>query len=488
GLVMKRDFISLFCNGPIFVICGVISMSNTFAADNPVRMQGFAISAPGDRAFGQNDMGVWVKTGIVRIGISNRFTEIVPHDFRGVGAVETMLTHSDLDEAKEVQRRLCESSTDPLIDKTPEFGSLRFSVDCFHEDSISTHAGYVLNLPSDVSLIADIFFKKVLKNYSNNGIALVRVEAAIDDIEKIKDKFLASIKFSNSGRYSVSIRTSDEWDRSFDRLTLTGWNEKHEDKFREELAGLPLVNKANLQTWTRELPDGIATFVEVPPGGNVTFKILVTPEGKVPKGTYKFSATIVTTMMTGRGGRAIENGTLNLGLVNFGTSENTLVTFDRDFPSTPEEWKEYEARERAKRSGQLIEPGEPAPGAGYYRLVSDSGQRSRFVRRLRNGQSADVREGELDEYGKPMTGKIAFQWEGDDTAPVDCAPNTPCPRDGRWIPARRNFYTVDAAREYEMHGRERFFRAGEIMPETRIEGYSDASAYTPTVDWYWLGV
>jgi hypothetical protein len=341
-------------------------------------------------------------------------------------------------------------------------------------------------LPIDLWGEANSFFDHVLKTYSRHGQALVRIKSEVDGVTLEKGNFLVSVIFFNAGRYPVSIQTPDEWDkRWFSRLDVTGWSDSGEKKWHADLVGERVVNKQELSTWTMDVPfNRTATFVTVPAGGNVVFKIVAVPDDKTTKWIYKFSALINTQMITGdKSGEEIENGRLELGKVNFISSEMRTFTLDRDWPSTPDEWRDFEARKRAQLSGRIVRPGETFAESGYYQLVSDSGQRSQFVTEFRRGRTAEIGADSLDDQGKPFSGRTAWRWEADSALGVRCDPNRPCPRDGHWVAVTRDFGWLD--KRYTLYAdTKRYFSAGEIMPAKR-NAYGDELRY---LAWYWLGI
>ncbi len=143
------------------------------------------------------------------------------------------------------------------------------------------------------------------------------------------------------------------------RLDISGFRVGGDGEWRAELAGTPLLNKDEYPVETVTTMGESRTLVRIPAGESVTYKFLAIPTGKVPRGQYEFSALVYTSIyvagVNGAGGK-----------VNFGSdSKAAPITFDNDFPSTPDEWKAYEARQRAKLSEHAIPPGNTLAEDGY---------------------------------------------------------------------------------------------------------------------------
>ncbi|SAL56243.1 hypothetical protein AWB64_06213 [Caballeronia sordidicola] len=170
-----------------------------------------------------------------------------------------------------------------------------------------------------------------------------------------------------------------------------------------------------------------------------------------------------------------------MGKVDFRSdrSKPTRATFERDYPSTSQEWNEYEARHRQDMSSFPVKPGETFAEDGFYRYVIHS-QRSRFVFSGRKGEVARSYTNIVNEKGEPMDGSPHWIWEADRAVEDHCSVNDPCPRDGRWTWASNYSF-----RDY-MGNNNRFFErrfvAGELMPELELNG--TLSHYL----WTWIGV
>lgn len=466
-------------------ISWVLPMSSVvYARSMEVGNQDFSINMLGGRDHGTDGIRVSVPSGKVRISISEAFSPFVDK-FRGVGIVETTLNLDDSDQAKEIFDRLCDAANRPPLNESPASQTHRYSVRCLTDGKMFRHNGALSELPRGLYDECFSFYKKVFKKYPDEGRALVRIEAEVADVRPDKDKFLVAVKFINSGKYPVSIRTPDEWKKPFDRLNIAGWNESRTEQWNADLAGAPLINKSELSTWILDVSnDKSPTLVTVPAGGSVVFKMTALPDGKVPRGSYKFGAIVYANMITGdQTGAEIEDSSLNIGSVRFSSSAGRSFILDRDYPSTPDEWRNYEVRQREKLSENVVRPGDQFPEDGYYRLVSDSGQRSRFVTKFKRGKTAEIEKDLRDDSDRIFTGHVAWQWEADSALATSCDPDQPCPRDGHWVAVTRDYGWLD--KRYTLYAdTKRYFRAGEFM-QRKKNSYGEDLRYQA---WYWLGV
>ncbi|WP_157377324.1 hypothetical protein [Burkholderia ubonensis] len=453
----KCIFFSVIC-----FICGVIVMSKSALADsNQANEDGFAVTALGDHQYGANGIGVWLSSERVRLGLSNT----IDKDYDGIGLVESHLTQGDLKLAKDIHDQLCRAVEEKSAIALHVPPMMTYSLRCVRDGKTEQFQGKLCELPKELAFRLDDFLNTSIKQYKHEGRAIVKFDAVVTDVIKEKDKFLVSVKFVNSGRYPVQIRTPDQWSKLWgERLDISGFLNSGNGEWRADLAGLPVVNKGDLPVETIALPmGGSGTFVTIPAGGSMTFKSLAVPSGKVAKGTYEFGALVFTNVnvdgVPGVGGR-----------VNFGSdrTKSGHVTFDTDFPSTPGEWMDYEARKRVDLSSRLVEPGSTIPAAGYYRAVSESGQRSQFLTEFREDTIAPV----------PGRQFHRWEWEADLAKPVRCRPNEVCPRDGRWVARTMTMGSSNADQTFYEH--ERRFRVGDLMPMVDTIG-------APYLYWAWLG-
>ncbi|MCA8183943.1 hypothetical protein [Burkholderia vietnamiensis] len=443
---------------------GVPTMSQS-AVENGgnVNENAFAVTGTMDHQYGTNSIGIFPSTGRIRLGLSNTFDM----DFVGVGIVDSQLSSDDLKLAKEIHDQLCKAvwertPTDLQVDPM-----MNFSLRCTVNGKMEAHQGRLGQLPSKLAFLLDNFRKDSLKRYAKGGRAIVKFDVAVSDIQREGSKFLVSVKFTNSGHYAIKMATPDKWQKSFaERLSINGFREGGGGEWRADLAGLPVINKSDYPVETVSLPMGeSSSLVTIPADSSVTYKLLAIPAGKVPKGTYDFSAIIATDIYA--------DGVFpGMGRVNFVSdrTKSAHITFDADYPSTPDEWKDYEARQREKMSSQPVAPSTSVTEAGYYRKVSASGERGQFVVGLMKGEKTPSLERPFDHW----------VWDADRALPTWCKPGEACPRDGRWVARTSRMGSVDA--DLTHAELERPMRTGEIAPSLSSLGGIVSYHY-----WQWLG-
>ncbi|WP_322105418.1 hypothetical protein [Paraburkholderia sp. J41] len=453
----------------VYLLCGTFVMPKNARADEATDNVGsFAFSVVGDHQYGGNGIGVWPSTGKIRLAISNALSSTLDSHFDGVGLLEAQLSTDDLKRAIGIRDQLCQAaeekaSTDLRVDPM-----INYSIGCIQDGKPVDYQGRLAELPKKLAFTIDDFFKYSLKKYTPDGRPIVKLDATVADVQRERDRFIVSVKFINGGHFPIRMRTPDQWIKlGGDRLEISGFRVGGNGEWRTDLAGAPIVNKGDYSVETIEQPMGDSgTFVTLPEGGSVTFKFKAVPRGKVPKGTYEFDALVFTTInvkgVFGVGGR-----------VNFPSdrTKTARVTFDTDYPSTPAEWKDYEARQREKMSLRPVRPGETVIEPGYYRSVSASGEQGQFVVGLLRGEQTESLERKSDRW----------LWDADLALSARCKPGEPCPREGRWVARTMASGLRDTDSTHPET--ERYLLAGQIAPDLgRLGGV------VPYHYWHWLGV
>jgi hypothetical protein len=457
------------------VLFGVLAMPETVYADaaSNLKEAGFDISGLEDHQFGSNGISVWLPSGRIRLGLSNTLMGMTDQKFTGVGIVDAQLSADDFALAKDIHSQLCRA----VVEKPPTDlkvdPMMSYSLGCVQDGKMIEYQGRLGSLPTELAYRVDDFYLKSLKRYTDDARIVVKFDAEVADVRREQDKFLVAIEFINRGHYPIRMQTPDQWDKQFaERLDVSGFRADG-GEWRADLAGVAVINKADYPVETVELPMGVSgTFVTIPARDSVTYKFLAVSNGKVPKGTYNFGL-LANTSISAKG---VFPG---MGRVNF-VSDRTPhnMTFDMDFPSTPGEWKNYEARQREKTSSLPVKPGETFAEDGHYRLVSNSGQRSRFVFTFRKDAIAPQWGNVQDEQGAELYGMLHWQWEADNALHALCKVGDPCPREGRWISAESDAL---GNKLNKVNPRDlRRFVAGEVMPD-----FHGGGRYHYT--WYWLG-
>ncbi|MEW9586310.1 hypothetical protein [Paraburkholderia sp. DGU8] len=449
----------------ICLLCGGFAMSgNALAGGSEINEDAFAVTSTIDHQYGINSVGVYPSTGKIRLGLSDTFGM----DFVGAGILDSQLSPDDLKLAKDIHHQLCQAAVEKPPTELQVDPMMNFSLRCVTDGKTEAYQGRLGELPKKLAFLLDDFRKNSLKRYANSGRVIVKYDAAVSDVQRQKDKFLVSIKFTNSGRYPIRMATPDQWNkRGGERLDISGFHTGGNAQWRTDLAGLPVLNKGDYPVEIIALPmDKSITMVTIPEGGTVTYKFLATPAGKVPAGTYEFGALVATDIYA--------DGVFpGMGRVNF-VSDRTKparVTFDTDYPSTPDEWKNYEAHQREKMSSQPVSPGAAVTKPGYYRKVSASGERGQFVVGLMKGEQTPTLDRPFDHWA----------WDADLALPARCKSSEPCPREGRWVARTMTMGSADADVTHPEF--ERRMRAGEIAPDLSTLG-----GMVPYHYWQWLGV
>ncbi|MET3232794.1 UNVERIFIED_ORG: hypothetical protein ABIC54_005002 [Burkholderia sp. 1263] len=451
------------------IFCGVFAMSkNALADDKDANNDSFAITGLGDHQYGTNGIGVWPSTGQIRLGLSNTLSDILGKKFDGVGLLNAQLSSDDVNRAKELHDRLCRAAVEKPPTDIQVNPMMTYSISCVRDGKSTDYQGRVGELPKSVAFLADDFFKASIKKYSPAGHAIVKFDVAVSDVQRKKDKFLVEVTFSNSGRFPIRMRTPDQWVKlGGDRLDISGFRTDGNGEWRADLAGLPVLNKGDYPVETIAQPTGESgTFITISSGGSVTYKFLALPTHKVPEGTYEFGALIFANIAVkgvfGVGGR-----------VNF-LSDRTRparAIFNTGYPSTPEEWRDYEARQREIMSSEPVYSGAIIAEAGYYRKISSSGERSQFVTDLRKGASAPGLEHPFDHW----------EWEADLAHSTRCMAGEPCPREGLWV--ARTMTMGSSGGDITHPEFRRRLLAGQMTPELSALG-----GIVPYHYWEWHGV
>ncbi|CAB3763600.1 hypothetical protein LMG29739_04138 [Paraburkholderia solisilvae] len=434
--------------------------------------EGFATSSLLVLPYGGNGIGVWL-SGRIYVGLS----DTADSDFSGVGLIDARLSPEDLKQANDIHRQLCKAVVEKPASDLGDAGSqFSYSVTCMRNGKLESHRGRLNELPRNLAFLLDDYRRKSLKDYANRGPAIVKLDVAALDVQREADKLAVSVKFINSGRYPIMMGSPDSWSSQWqDRLRVEGKNTDDATRWSVELAGLPLANKD-------EFPD---ENIVVAAGTSVTFRFLAVPDMKIKRGTYRMNALAVT----GISGDGVVS---TMGRVNFHSdhSKPATVTFDHDYPSTPEERENFEAQKREAMSSQPFYPGSTFIEEGYYRAVSDSGQRSRFVNRFYRNDPVPEVKNMVDGHGQPLHGKhLGWTWEAEPPADVyafetQCKPGKVCPRTGHWF-ARIEWDMTTYPPEYDDSlGEIIHCRQGQPMPASR----KASGQVRDDVRWEWIGV
>jgi hypothetical protein len=317
-----------------------------------------------------------------------------------------------------------------------------------------------------------------------HGIKVAKLDFKTDRVEYKDGNFIVSISFINSGDSKITFKTPDQWDGTDagQRLGVgsnviiekDGSRKKVNGGWGFDLAGHKLLNRD-------EFPDGI---VVLNPRSSKTLKFQGVSDDKAIKGEYEFTGIAFMIIECD-----CDSGPLRNKL--YFSPVETRVTIDRDYPSTPKEREEWEARHRAAMLPWPVKPGEAFPEDGLYRAVRvGSGTRSLQVQPFKAGDIATTDSVRL--LTDAATGSYledAVQWVWEANPPVGssdpftmvegteqvCRPGMVCSRSGRWLVRSR---TSDWKYDYDL-SQIVTVQQGRTMP---------AIPNNPDAAWEWIGV
>jgi hypothetical protein len=413
--------------------------------------------------YGNNEVSVSGDLLRVQIGDSARNINI-----GGVGIYELKLSGANLESARQMAELLC-SPKDPDSDVTlPDL----YIVKCGEEMRSSSVGDF-----NRAVLVKISGLMNRLKNLGvQSGRKLVKFDVSLISIDRARDGFFVSVRFINGGDYPIKFKTPDRWDTGMgkDSLGVSDTKSGMSAKFGLGLAGQSLVEPA-------QFPDG---EINLAPHSAVDLKIKTNNINKFSAGTYDLYAGAFMSMEV----IGIQSSLL---YVDFHSDyENpTRITFDRDYPSTPQEREQWEATRRRAMSWQPVNPGEAFPEDGLYRAIrTGSGARSLQVQPFKAGDVATTDNVRLlSASGEYLDGPMQWVWEASPPVPGPqpftimagteqfIKAGAVCPRSGRWI---ARFRTHDWKYGHDL-SQIVAVAQGKPMPPIR----DGANA-----DWEWLGV
>jgi hypothetical protein len=406
----------------------------------------------------------------------------------GVGAFQLDLQNADLEEAKTAANILCDERIRKDAFKAIDSPGI-FSVTCFEEGVEVAKKGTLQAIPEDLVSKLYAVTSRLSSNAYVNGKKLVKLDFYPDEIGYQEGKFIVSVRFVNSGDRWIKFATPDQWPGTtwggrlgvgaVSKVGNGGKDEVVQGSWGFALGGQKLLNRD-------EFPEGIVTLK---PGEAKILKFETVPDNKAVKGQYEFSGVAFMNIECEGGGVALS------GLVVLGPIRKR-ITIDRDYPSTPEERKQWEATHRADMSSQPVKPGQTFAEDGLYRAVrTNGGYRSLQVRPFKAGDVATTDNVKMlmeSASGTELNGPVQWVWEAaaptrvkqwspdiiEDTAQF-CKPGADCPRSGRWIRRTRSndLYGQESA-DYDLASLVTL-RRGQRMPSSPDD--------TDRIDWEWTG-
>ncbi|MBW0445579.1 hypothetical protein [Paraburkholderia phenoliruptrix] len=420
--------------------------------------------------YGNNEVSVSGDVLQVEIGdsVNNRV-------INGVGIYELHLSGENLEAAKRMASLLC-SPKDPASDVTiPDL----YTVKCRGE----MRSSYIRDFSRPVAI--EIF--NLMNSLKNTGVRdgrkLVKLDVSPASVERISNGFIVSLRFANSGDYPIRFKTPDRWEttkgKDMDILAVNDSAGGTSSNISFVLAGQPLAN-------AEEFPGGEVTLA---PHSAVVLKIKTGRIQKFSAGTYDLHAGAFMNLEV----IGIQSGLLRADF-HSDYKNPTRVTFDRDYPSTPQEREQWEATHRRDMSWWPVNPGETFAEDGLYRAVRTgySTYRSLQLVPFKAGAVATTEPVQMlmeRGNGVSLNGPVQWLWEASAPTPVKqysfdlidetrqfCEPGSVCPRSGRWLPRTRqgweNNYRYDFAGVVTV-------QRGQTMPTLKESG--------GRASWEWVG-
>ena len=405
--------------------------AETVNSENQVMQFSYTTNGAADgsiNTYGNNEISVSGDRVWVLIGDSDGNRNIA-----GVGIYELKLLNQNLENARKLAALLC-SPKDPASDvpSTDLYGVI-----CNGE----MRSSYVRDFGRPVAIKISDLVSSLTNAGVQDGRKIVKLDLSLVSIDREKDDFLVSFRFVNGGDYPIRFKAPDRWNtkmvRDMDILGVSGYRVggNDDDQFGLALAGKTLVDE-------KQFPDG---EVNLAPHSSVLLKMKTDSIRKFPAGTYDLNIGAFMNIK-------VDGIQSSLQRVDFHSDYKnpTRVTFDRDYPSTPEEREQWEADHKARMSWQPVKPGETFAEDGLYRpLRTYGGYRGLFLKAFKAGDVATT-----DSVTMPMEslngvnidGPVQWVWEASAPTPVKqwsfdmiedtvqfSAPGSTCPRSGRWV-------------------------------------------------------
>ncbi|RDS78707.1 hypothetical protein DWU98_21530, partial [Dyella monticola] len=198
----------------VFMFLGVVTMSNVRvnAADNELNVggtgEGFGVYGLGGMNYGMNTVSVRLP-GKLRI---ERFDTIEDMNLHGVGIFDARLSPEDRKLAHDIHRQLCEAVVAGPRSEVPRIDPpTLYAVECLRNGELLRYQGPTYQLPRELFDAAVDFFMRTRNAYLPESRALVRLDVEVLSVERLRSKFLVSIRLINSGHYPILMDTPDKW-------------------------------------------------------------------------------------------------------------------------------------------------------------------------------------------------------------------------------------------------------------------------------------
>jgi hypothetical protein len=417
------------------------------------------------------DNSISVSDGVLTAEVGD---SILKKNINGAGVFEMKLLNQDLVDARKLAELLCSPEDSAGSVPTTDL----YTAKC--DDKV--RSGHVKNFSRSVVVQISQLVESLRNSAIREGRRVVKLDVLLNSIDRVEGGFLVSVRFYNSGEYAIKFGTPDKWDGGTGRDML-GVSSVRKPQFAFGLAGETLENSNEFTN----------SEVNLAPHSFVVFKIKTSSIDKFSAGTYDFNVGVFMNI-------EVVGLATNLSRVDFHSNnkEPTSITFDRDYPSTPQEREQWEATHRADMSSQPVKPGETFAEDGLYRavtLLSGIRYRSLQVRPFKAGEVASTENVQMpmeNGNGLNINGPVQWEWEAIAPTPVKqwsfdiiddtrqfCAAGSICPRSGRWVP---RIYSESGFRQSEYrHDLSSLvtLQRGQPMPSIKDSGNR--------ADWEWVG-
>jgi hypothetical protein len=441
----------------------------------------------GGTQFGSNSL----KIGSDGVAVAKLF-DTATWGIPGVGIFEARLDPASLNEVREISKIICTpgsqagrrfapAATDPAE---------TFDVTCVSDGKIVGKSG-------SLSLIPQEMFDDVNKRLSNifhylveSGRKKIKFDMMISSIIQKQEKFEVGVDFTNTGEDVIKFKRPDLWsgiDRmeTFEVGGLLIKNGKLFNGMGFNLAGAELTS-----------PDDLPEKVELRSGQKIRMTFRAEPDDDFKKGEYAFGLVVWTNLELEGKYAGVFKADLTSDM-----KKRIHIMFENDYPSTPQEREQWEAKHRADMSFHPVKPGQRFVEDGLYRavrMITAGDYRSLQLKPFKAGDVATtegLRMFMQSEYGGMLNGQVQWVWEGSAPTPVKpfspdiisetqhtCEAGAVCPRTGRWL-ARVHTGTGSSEQDY------RYDLAG-IVTRRRGERMPEIAGVRPSDygRWEWLGV
>jgi hypothetical protein len=404
----------------------------------------------------------------------------------GVGVFVLSLQNRDMEELKGVAQTLCDKDIQTGGPETHD-PAATFNVACTDDGKVISRSGSLRLIPEQFRhKIFDAPFR-LSKQARTDGRKLIKLDFTTESVEHKNGNYIVSVRFINSGDRWIKFKTPDHWsgDSRNGGLAVAPFSELGKIQPRDDwgfnLAGKKIFNK-------NEFPEG---EIFLNPGESKILNLEAIPDNKIQKGVYEISGVAYMNIQYEGDGWGLSTH------VDF-CPIKSRITFDHDYPSTPEEREQWEATHRASMSSHPVKPGETFAEDGLYRavtLISGVRYRSLQVTPFKAGDVATTENVKMPMdggNGVNINGPVQWEWEATAPTPVEqwsfdmiddtrqfCEAGSTCPRSGRWV--ARRYAGPDSLRPEYRHDASSLvtLRRGQPMPSIRDAG--------ERADWEWVG-